>query len=80
MRLGLLMKAIGKGNAPEPLTMTAMLKRPCDEFNIDFYGPIPSGEYLLVLIDSFVLFVFPTPQETVRNVIRTKINQAYLVM
>eukprot|EP00794_Sanderia_malayensis_P012395 gene12395-biopygen9880 len=46
-------QGVGKENSPEPLRMTDMLKRPWYKLNIDFFGPIPSGESLLVVIDRY---------------------------
>jgi hypothetical protein len=36
---------------PEPLNMTPLPKAPWCEIAIDFVGPFPSGEVLLVVID-----------------------------
>ncbi|CAB4019573.1 Retrovirus-related Pol poly from transposon [Paramuricea clavata] len=41
---------------PEPLNMTPLPKAPCCEIAIDFVGPFPSGEVLLVVIDEFSRF------------------------
>ena len=49
-------QTIGNANAPEPPTMTPMPKHLWDALNIDFYGPILSGEYLFVLIDGYSRF------------------------
>ena len=35
----------------EPLIMSEMPEKPWTRLSADFYGPIPSGEYLLVLVD-----------------------------
>ena len=40
----------------EPLNMTALPKAPWNEVAIDFVGPFPSGEVLLVVIDEFSRF------------------------
>ena len=41
---------------PEPLNMTPLPKAPWCEIAIDFVGPFPSGEVLLVVIDEFSRF------------------------
>ena len=40
----------------EPLRMTQLPKEPWCEFATDFYGPLPSGDYLLVIIDEYSRF------------------------
>ncbi len=40
----------------EPLKMTPMPDGPWQEVSIDFKGPFPSGEYLLVVVDDFSRF------------------------
>lgn len=37
----------------EPLKMTNLPNRPWSEVSIDFCGPFPSGDYLLVVIDAY---------------------------
>ena len=37
--------------AYEPLNMTPLPETPWPELSTDFYGPLPTGEYLLVIID-----------------------------
>ena len=46
-------QAVGKPQQPEPLAMTKMPKGPWEIVHLDFYGPLPSGEYLLVVIDRY---------------------------
>eukprot|EP00794_Sanderia_malayensis_P014472 gene14472-biopygen11586 len=46
----------GKANPPEPLNMTSMPERPWDMVHIDFFGRVPTGEYLLVVIDRYSRF------------------------
>eukprot|EP00794_Sanderia_malayensis_P000683 gene683-biopygen1108 len=46
-------QAVGKANPPEPLRMTDMPKGPWYKLNIDFFGPLPSGELLLVVVDRY---------------------------
>lgn len=41
---------------PEPLRMTPLPKGPWQEVSADFLGPLPTGEYLLVVIDEFSRF------------------------
>ena len=49
-------QAIGKENPPEKLKMTKLPDGPWQRLNIDFFGPLPSGEYLLVVIDAYSRF------------------------
>ncbi|XP_028406808.1 uncharacterized protein K02A2.6-like [Dendronephthya gigantea] len=44
-------QAVGKPKPPEPLSMTSMPKGHWEVIHADFYSPLPSGEYLLVVID-----------------------------
>jgi transposase InsO family protein len=46
-------QAVGKPPPPEPLAMTEMPKGPWERVHLDFYGPLPTGEYLLVVIDRY---------------------------
>ena len=43
--------AVGRANPPEPIATTMMPSHPWTVLHIDFYGPLPSSEYLLVVID-----------------------------
>ena len=40
-------------NPPEPLCSVAVPDQPWQEVNIDVKGPLPSVQYLLVIIDSY---------------------------
>lgn len=40
-------QAVGRPRPPEPLTTTDIPKEPWETVHIDFYGPLPSGQYLL---------------------------------
>ena len=46
-------QAVGRSSPPEPLHMTEMPSAPWQKINIDFLGPLPSGELLLVVIDRY---------------------------
>eukprot|EP00794_Sanderia_malayensis_P019334 gene19334-biopygen16221 len=46
-------QAVGRPNPPEPLRMTEMPSAPWHKINIDFFGPLPSGDLLLVIIDRY---------------------------
>lgn len=46
-------QAVGKSPPQEPLSGTTMPKGPWETVHIDFYGPLPTGEYLLVAIDRY---------------------------
>ena len=49
-------QAVASPNPPEPLAMTQMPKSQWEVLNIDFSGPLPTGEYLLVVIDRYSRF------------------------
>ncbi|CAB3979525.1 Retrovirus-related Pol poly from transposon [Paramuricea clavata] len=49
-------QAVGQANPPEPLRMTEMPQLPWRTVHIDFYGPLPSSEYLLVAADRYSRF------------------------
>ena len=46
----------GNHPPPEPLKMTQLPSAPWKEVAMDFLGPFPTGEYLLVVIDAFSRF------------------------
>jgi len=43
----------GSPPPPEPLQMTDMPDGPWQKSHVDFYGPLTSGEHLLVVIDRY---------------------------
>ena len=49
-------QAVGKSPSPEPLGKTKMPEGPWEVVHTDFYGPLPTGEYLLVVIDIYSRF------------------------
>ncbi len=49
-------QAVGKPNPPESLRMTEMPELSWRTVHIDFYGPLPTSEYLLVVVDRFSRF------------------------
>jgi hypothetical protein len=49
-------QAVGQANPPEQLRMTEMPELPWRTVHIDFYGPLPSSEYLLVAVDRYSRF------------------------
>ena len=49
-------QAVGKQTTPEPLAMTDMRTGPWETVHLDFYGPLPSGDYLLVVLDRYSRF------------------------
>jgi len=46
-------QATGSPPPPEPLQMTDMPDGPWQQVHVDLYGPLPSGEHLLVVIDRY---------------------------
>ena len=49
-------KANSKANAPEPLHPSELPEAVWSEISIDFYGPVPTGEKLFVVIDLYSRF------------------------
>ena len=49
-------QAVGRSNPPEPITTTRMPKHPWTTLHVDFYGPLQTKEYLLVVIDRYSRF------------------------
>ena len=49
-------QANGPNTKPDPLTMSSLPPEPWHTVHIDFCGPFPSGEYLLVVIDAYSRF------------------------
>ena len=43
--------ATAKSPSPEPLRMTPLLSAPWKEVAVDFAGPFPTGEYIMVVTD-----------------------------
>ena len=46
----------GSQSCPQPLKMTQLPSGPWKEVAVDFMGPFPSGDYLLVVIDEYSRF------------------------
>ena len=46
-------QAVGRSPPPEPIKQAEMPKAPWEILHIDFCGPLPSNDYLLVLIDRY---------------------------
>ena len=46
-------QAVAKPKPAEPISMTVMPKGPWQALHVDFYGPLLSGEYLLVVTDRY---------------------------
>lgn len=44
-------QATGLAPPPEPLQMSQMPEHPWMEVSADFYGPVPTGEHILVVVD-----------------------------
>ena len=49
-------QANGPDSRPEPLQMSPLPPEPWHTVNVDFCGPFPTGEYLLVVIDAYSRF------------------------
>ena len=49
-------QATAQPNHLEPMKTAPMPNRPWDKVKIDFYGPLPTGQYILVVIDCYSRF------------------------
>ena len=49
-------QAVVPVNAQEPIKSTELPNGPWEKLAIDYYGPLPSGEYVLVVIDEYSRF------------------------
>ena len=49
-------QATAQPNHPEPIKTAPMPNSPWDKVKIDFYGPLPTGQYILVVIDCYSRF------------------------
>ena len=73
-------QAVASPNPPEPLEMKQMTKSQWEGLNIDFYGPLPTGEYLLVVIDRYLHFPeVEIVSSTKASVVIPKLNRIFAV-
>ena len=49
-------QAVSQANTPEAVKLSEMPNGPWEKVHMDFYGPLPSGEQLLVVIDRYSRF------------------------
>ena len=49
-------QAVGKPAPPAPIQQTGMPNNPWEQVHVDYCGPLPTGEYLLVVIDRYSRF------------------------
>ena len=66
---------VTKEMIPPPVKITRMPERPWQDLALDLLGPMPTGEYLLVLVDYFsrwveVDIIKSTTSETIIKVFR----------
>ena len=54
-------EATTTSSSNEPLKMTKLPEGPWQEVSMDFLGPVPSGDYLCVIIDDYSRFPFVEP-------------------
>ena len=47
---------MGRPNPPEPITTTCMRRHQWTALHVVFYGPLPTKEYLLVVVDRYSRF------------------------
>ena len=73
-------QAVGNQPPPEPLHLQEMPKGPWEKIHIDFYGPLPSGDYLLVVIDRYSRFPeVEIVQTTKASVVIPKLDKIFSV-
>ena len=70
-------QAVGKQMTPEPLAMTDMPTGPWEIVHLDFYGPLPSGDYLLVVIDRYSRFPEVEIKSTKASVVILKLDKIF---
>ncbi|XP_058827498.1 uncharacterized protein K02A2.6-like [Topomyia yanbarensis] len=69
-------RLVHSANPPEPMSRRSMPEKPWIDLAIDFLGPLPSGEYILVVIDYFSRYMELeimtriTAQETIQRLKR----------
>ena len=49
-------QAVGKPSPPAPIQQVEMPSSPWEQVHVDYCGPLPTGEYLLVVIDRYSHF------------------------
>ena len=59
---------------PVPLQMTTLPPKPWHTVNVDFCGPFPTGEYLLVVMDVYSRFPEVEIMRSTRNNCQTRSN------
>ena len=73
-------QAVGRPNAAEPIVTTIMPKHPWRVVHVDFYGPLPSNEYLLVVIDRYSRFPdVEIVHSTKASVVIPKLDKIFVV-
>ncbi|XP_028402116.1 uncharacterized protein K02A2.6-like [Dendronephthya gigantea] len=71
-------QAVGKAPPQEPISTTTMPKGPWETIHLDFYGPLPSGEYLLVAIDRYSRYPeVEVVRSTKASVVIPKLDQMF---
>ncbi|XP_065060965.1 uncharacterized protein K02A2.6-like [Rhopilema esculentum] len=71
-------QAVGTQKAPEPLRMRPMPSGPWKKLHIDFYGPLPSSEYVLVIVDAYSRFpITEIVKSTAASTIIPKLDQVF---
>ncbi|KAK0135266.1 hypothetical protein N1851_028900 [Merluccius polli] len=62
----------------EPLKMSELPEAPWHSVSADFYGPLPSGEYLLVIVDDYTRYpVVNTIRSTSANVVVPSMDSVF---
>ena len=73
-------QSFGKPNPPQPLHMTEMPSAPWHKSNIDFFGPLSSGDFLLVVIDRYSRYPeVELVQLTKRSVVIPKLDKIFAI-
>lgn len=76
-------RLVSRPSAPEPMTRRKMPNEPWIDIAMDFLGPLPSGDYLLVVVDYFSRFKEVcimrkiTTEDTIKNIEPIFVRQGY---
>ena len=69
---------LSKTQTPTPVQMTNLPKAPWSQITADFYGPLPTGEKLLVVTDLFSKFqIFEIMKTTSYSIVSTRLDNLF---
>ena len=73
-------QAVDKSNPPQPIESTEMPNGPREKLHMDFNGPLPSGDYLLVVNDRYSRFPeVEIVKSTKASIVIPKLDRIFLV-